>query len=218
MSTERQAATKGTLQRAREQLGFIEKGKDVLTMKRDQLAGELNRLLLDFGKRGKVVDSLFVDAYDSVKYAYGVLGYDSFASAANAVSMIETRAFPTSVVGVIMPNVEITKKPSFEQVPSPTMMKVTSKLNRAVVEAIELGVLEAKVERLARELMDTNRKVNALEKVVIPKYKTMIRYIEERLNEEALQEFFVTKRMRDLSRVTKERKEQQQRNRISATS
>jgi vacuolar-type H+-ATPase subunit D/Vma8 len=58
------------------------------------------------------------------------------------------------------------------------------------------------VERLATELMNTNRKVNALEKVVIPRYKATIRYIEEKLNEQALQEFFVTKKMRDLSRVT----------------
>lgn len=209
MSTERQAATKGTLQKAREQLGFIEKGKEVLTMKRDQLAGELNKLLADLGRRRKAVETLFLEAFGSAKYAYGLLGYDSFASAANAVGMIEVRAFPTSVVGCIMPNVEITKKPSTEHVPSPTMMKVTSKLSTAVVEAIELGVIEAKMERLARELMDTNRKVNALEKVVIPKYKAMIRYIEEKLNEEALREFFVTKRMRDISRVTKERKEQQ---------
>ncbi len=209
LSTERQAATKGTLQKAREQLGFIEKGKEVLTMKRDQLAGELNKLLADLGRRRKAVETLFLEAFGSAKYAYGLLGYDSFASAANAVGMIEVRAFPTSVVGCIMPNVEITKKPSTEHVPSPTMMKVTSKLSTAVVEAIELGVIEAKMERLARELMDTNRKVNALEKVVIPKYKAMIRYIEEKLNEEALREFFVTKRMRDISRVTKERKEQQ---------
>lgn len=209
LSTERQAATKGTLQKAREQLGFIEKGKEVLTMKRDQLAGELNKLLADLGRRRKAVESLFLEAFGSVKYAYGLLGYDSFASAANAVGMIEVRAFPTSVVGCIMPNVEITKKPSTEHIPSPTMMKVTSKLSTAVLEAIELGVIEAKMERLARELMDTNRKVNALEKVVIPKYKAMIRYIEEKLNEEALREFFVTKRMRDISRVTKERKEQQ---------
>ena len=54
--------------------------------------------------------------------------------------------------------------------------------------------------------MDTNRKVNALEKVVIPSYKATIRYIEARLSEEALQEFFVTKRVRDMSRVSKERK------------
>ena len=152
------------------------------------------------------MEKLFAEAYDSVRYAYGVLGYDRFESAAAAVDLMEVQALPTSSVGVIMPEVRISGRPGPEQAPSPTMMKATAKLVRAVEEAIELGVLEAKVEKLARELMDTNRKVNALEKVVIPGYKDTIRYIEERLNEEALQEFFVTKRVRDMTRVTRERK------------
>jgi V/A-type H+-transporting ATPase subunit D len=203
---ERVAATKGTLQKAREQLEFIERGKDVLKMKRDQLAGELNKLLGQLGQRRKM-EVLFREAYDSVGYAYAVLGYDSFASAASAVGTIEVRAFPTSMMGVVMPEVELTKKTAVDQVPSPTMMKAVAKLGGAVEKAIELAVLEAKVERLALELMSTNRKVNALEKVVIPRYKALIRYIEEKLSEQALQEFFVTKRMRDITRVARERQQ-----------
>jgi V/A-type H+-transporting ATPase subunit D len=203
---ERVAATKGTLQKAREQLGFIERGKEVLKMKRDQLAGELNKLLGELAQR-RAVEKLFVEAFDSVKYAYAVLGYDSFASAAGAVGTIEVRAIPTSTIGVVMPDVEITKKSNPQQIPSPTVMKATAKLGPAVDEAIKLAVLEAKVEQLAKELMSTNRKVNALEKVVIPRYKAMIRYIEEKLNEQALQEFFVTKRMRDITRGARERRQ-----------
>lgn len=204
MSTERLAATKGTLQKAREQLGFIEKGKDVLTMKRDQLAGELNKLIGQLGQR-KIVEKQFVDAFTSVKNAYSILGHDSFSSAAKSVGLIEVRANPTSAAGVIMPEIEVTKKPRPEEVPLAAAMKSASKLSRALEKAIELGVLEAKVERLAIELMNTNRKVNALEKVVIPRYKDTIRYIEEKLNEQALQEFFVTKKMRDISQVTAKR-------------
>ena len=201
---ERVAATKGALQKAREQLEFIERGKDVLRMKRDQLAGELNRLLGELGRRSKV-EQLFREAYESVGYAYAVLGYDSFASAASAVDAIEVRALPTSMMGVVMPEVELTKKTSVYQVPSPTMMKAVAKLGEALEKAIEVAVVEAKVERLALELMSTNRKVNAIEQVVIPRYKAMIRYIEEKLSEQALQEFFETKRMRDIARVARER-------------
>ncbi len=197
------------LQKAREQLGFIEKGKEVLTMKRDQLASELNKLLSELGRR-KTIDKSIGDAFDLVKYAFATGGFDSFASAASTVSLIEVRALPTSIVGVVMPEVEVIKKPGTEQIPSQIMMKAATKLAAAVQEAIELAVVEAKVERLARELMATNRKVNALEKVVIPGNKETIRYIEEKLSEQALQEFFVTKRMRDLSQVTKERREQSQ--------
>jgi V/A-type H+-transporting ATPase subunit D len=204
MTMERVATSKGALQKAKEQLKFIERGRDVLKMKRDQLAGELNNLLSDLGRR-KAVEKLFADAFDSVKYAYAVLGFDSFASAAESVELMQVRSLPTSVVGVIMPELKVASRPGPEQAPSATMMKAITKLDRAVEEAIALGVLEAKIEQLARELMDTSRKVNALEKVVIPRYETVIRYIEDRLNEMALQEFFVTKRVRDASKVTKER-------------
>lgn len=205
MSTERMAATKGTLQKAREQLEFIERGKDVLKMKRDQLAGELNGLLAGLAKR-KEVDRLFVEALEAARYAHTVLGSDAFDSAARAVSMIEVRGVPKSTVGVAMPDVEFVRRPIPAEAPSAAVMKVVGKLSRAVQGEVELGVLEAKLERLARELMDTNRKVNALEKVVIPGYKAMIRYIEDRLNEQALQEFFVTRRMRDMTREARERR------------
>jgi len=204
MSTERVAATKGMVQKAREQLGFLERGSEVLKMKRDQLAGELNKLLREQGRR-RAMEKAFAESFDSVKGAYAVLGYDAFASAASAVRPMEASGLPTSIVGVIMPEAKVTAKPRPEEVPSATVRKATAKLGAAVEEAVELAVIEAKVEQLAWALMSTNRKVNALEKVVIPRYKDMIRYIEDKLNEQALQEFFVTKRMRDTTRVERER-------------
>jgi V/A-type H+-transporting ATPase subunit D len=203
MSVGRAATTKSVLQRLREQLKFIEKGKNVLKMKRDQLAGEINKLLVDI-KRRKEVEQLFSDAYESLKYAYTTLGYDTVVSAASAVELMEVRALPTSVMGVIMPDVEIVKRSDPKQVPLITLYSIAERLHRAVEEAIKLAVLEAKIEQLSRELMDTNRKVNALEKVVIPAYQSLIRYIEDRLNEEALEEFFITKHVRDIIRVRRE--------------
>jgi V/A-type H+/Na+-transporting ATPase subunit D len=201
MSTERLAATRGTLQKAREQLEFTERGRDVLRMKRDQIAGELNKLLAQLRRR-KELERQFGDAFAAVKEAYATLGYDGFASAAEAASTMEVKALPTSTVGVVLPGLEVVRRPTPEEVPTHAAMKASAKLARAVQEAIELGVIEAKVEKLARDLMSTNRKVNALEKVVIPRYKSMIAYIEQKLNEEALQEFFVTKRIRDRGQVT----------------
>ncbi|MEM3715484.1 MAG: V-type ATP synthase subunit D [Thermoprotei archaeon] len=203
MSIGRVAATKGVLQRLREQLKFIEKGKNVLKMKRDQLAGEINKLLPEI-KRRRDVEKLFNDAYLSLKYAYAVLGYDEVESASKAVELIEVRALPTSVMGVVMPEIEIVKKPDSKQVPLATLFFTTEKLNKAIEEVIKLAILEAKIEQLSRELMDINRKVNALEKVVIPAYQSLIRYIEDRLNEEALEEFFITKHVRDIIRVRRE--------------
>lgn len=204
MSLDRGAASKGALQRAREQLGFLERGNDVLKMKRDQLAGDLNALLRELESR-ESVESLFEDAFRAARASFAELGYDRFASMAETVTPMEVQALPISSVGVIIPDIRVTVVPKAEEVPSQSLMKTATKLARALKEGIALGVLETKVEQLARELMETNRKVNALEKVVIPRYRATIRYIEERLSEQALQEFFVTKRMRDITREGRER-------------
>ena len=203
MSTGRITATKGVLQRLREQLEFTEKSMDVLKMKRDQLAGEINKLLLEMQRR-KDMEKMFIEVYKSMVYAYSILGYDDVSSIANASDLIEVRASPLSVMGVIMPEVIITKKADPKQIPSTTLYFTAKKINKAIEEAIKLAVTEAKIEKLAKELMETNRKVNALEKVIIPRYKSLAKYIEDRLIEEDLEEFSVTKHIRDLIRERRE--------------
>jgi V/A-type H+-transporting ATPase subunit D len=203
MSIGRATATKGVLQKLREQLKFTEKSMDVLKMKRDQLAGEINKLLPEIQRR-KDVEKMFDEAFESAKYAYSAYGYDSFSSAADAVDLIEARASPTTVMGVTMPEIDLIRKPDPRQVPHIALYVTAGKLIRAVEEAINLATVEAKIEQLARELMETNRKVNALEKVIIPKYRELVKYVEDRLIEEDLQEFSVTKHVRDLIRERRE--------------
>ena len=199
MSINEVSATKGVLQRLREQLRFTEKSKDILKMKRDQLAGEINRLLPEIRRR-KDIEKMFEEAYESVKYAYAVEGYDEVSSIANATDLLEVRANPVSVMNVLMPEVEIIKKGGAKQIPSITLFVPAEKLNKAMEEAIKLAVVEAKIEQLAGELMETNRKVNALEKVIIPRYISLAKYIEDRLIEEDLEEFSITKHVRNIIR------------------
>ena len=203
MSTDRATATKGELQRLREQIRFTEKSKDILKMKRDQLAGEINRLLVKIQRR-KNMENMFDEAFMSVKYAYTIQGYDAVSSIANASNLIEVRASTVSVMGVIMPEIEIIKKTDHRQISSTVLYIVAKKLTEAVKEAIEIAVIEARIEQLARDLTETNRKVNALEKIIIPRYKSMAKYIEDRLIEEDLEEFSVTKHVRDLIRERRE--------------
>ena len=63
---------------------------------------------------------------------------------------------------------------------------------------LEISVVEAQIEILARELMMTNRKVNALNKVLIPGIIELIAYIEGKLEEEMLEEFFRAKRLKQV--------------------
>jgi V/A-type H+-transporting ATPase subunit D len=203
VSTGQVSATKGALQRLREQIKFTEKSKDVLKMKRDQLAGEINRLLHEIQRR-KEIEKMFSEAYESVKYAYAVEGYDEVSSIANAADLLEVRANPVSVMNVLMPEVEVVRRGGSKQIPSITLFVTTEKLIKAIEEAINLAIVEAKIEQLAKELMETNRKVNALEKVIMPRYISQAKYIEDRLIEEDLEEFSATKHVRDIIRERRE--------------
>ncbi|MFH0849437.1 MAG: V-type ATP synthase subunit D, partial [Candidatus Bathyarchaeota archaeon] len=62
-----------------------------------------------------------------------------------------------------------------------------------IEELIHLAEFEERVERIAQELGTTNRKVNALENFVIPDMKAIIKFIEDKLDEESMEELVRTK-------------------------
>ena len=61
-------STRGALIRPRDTLNFIKKGKEVLKMKRDQLAGELNKLLSELTLRNEIEAEL-MEIYEDAKKA-----------------------------------------------------------------------------------------------------------------------------------------------------
>ena len=63
------------------------------------------------------------------------------------------------------------------------------RLWKVLKRLFELANLEVAVEKLSRQLNYINRIVNSLEKNVIPNLKETIRYVEEKVNEEMLEEF-----------------------------
>lgn len=195
----RAAATKGVLLRLREQLGFIEKGKEILKMKREQLAGEINRLLAEVKTRGELEKEI-MESYEHLKKAHSMLGYQNLQSMALTVGQIDVTGMTYSVMGVMVPELRIEKEVDISNVPSGVAYEAAEKLSPLLGKIIRLGESEAKIERLVDEFMSTNRKVNALEQIVIPSISSTIRYIEGRLHEEMLEEFIRIKHVREAIR------------------
>lgn len=191
----RTAATRGVLLRIREQLDFIKRGRELLEMKRDQLASEINKLLGKLSERESLEKNL-MEVYEKLKAAYSTQGYSKVASQATAVSGLEVKTRPISVMGVVVPEVSVDKRPSIKYVPDLSTYDVAKRLNNVFDLLLEISVVEAQIEILAHELMMTNRKVNALNKVLIPEIQEMIRYIEGKLEEEMLEEFSRGKRLK----------------------
>ncbi len=196
-------ATRGVLLRLREQFEFIKKGLEILKMKRDNLAGELNKYLREVRIREEI-EKRFAEAYEKLISLYSLRGYSSVHSESLSVEEINITLLPITVMGVEIPRIKIEKKPSTEFIGSSLEYEVAKKLSSCVEDLLKLTIIEVSIERLAQELMMTNRKVNALEKIIVPSYSQLISYIEGRLEEESLEEFIRTRHIRDVLRRRRE--------------
>lgn len=202
MSLGRVAVTRGVLLRLREQLDFTKRGKELLEMKRDNLAAETNRLLVKIKVRHEFEQRL-MEAYASLRSAYVTLGYLWLQSQAFTVKPLEAKVRLRSVMGVLVPEIVQGQKPAINSITDPSAYAAAEQLTNSMGELLSIAEAEARIESIAQELMLTNRKVNALERVILPNILETLRYIEGRLEEETLEEFFRAKRVKALIRGTK---------------
>jgi V/A-type H+-transporting ATPase subunit D len=191
-------ATRGNLLRLRTTYKFVENAMEVLKMKRDRLAGELTGLLSRLSERNEIEQKLML-AYADLKIALASLGYTSVSSVANSISRIEVNMTLVSIMGVTVPEVDSIHPPLTNSIENASLFKAAKQLEQLMADLLKLAQIEATVERIAYELMTLNRKVNALEKVVVPAYSEQIRYIEDLLFDEDLEDFSRFKRIKTLA-------------------
>jgi len=181
--------TKGYLMDLKRRIGFIERGCEFLKLKRDHLAKELSASLdVLKGRRRLLLDSLR-EAYRALTAAYLSLGPTEVKSQASSIRRsLELEVLPRSVMGVRYPYVKILSTPRVEGELDITLSQAAEQVLSILERIIQLAEFEARVERIADELGKTNRKVNALENTIIPSYKRVIKFIEDKLDEESLEE------------------------------
>lgn len=192
--------TKGFLIRLRERLILLKSGVEALKMKRDQLVKESQSLIPDLKRRSEIERKL-EEAYTLLKLAYSAAGPEEIKKAALLTTPLLTEMRVRSVIGVEVPEIRmvglnLAVSPSLNAV----VIAAARKFADAIREMMPLVNSEAKFERLAAALADTMRKVNALEKIVIPDHEAAISYIEEMLDEESLEEFLMVKKYRQIKR------------------
>jgi len=181
--------TKGFLMEMKRRIGFIEKGTEFLKLKRDHLAKELTSAIdILKGRRSVLLEELQV-AYRGVTAAYISLGPTEVRSQASALkSGLEIEVLPRSTMGVRYPFIKVDKDPQIAGELDITLSEAAEKVLGVLNDIIQIAEFEARVERIADELGKTNRKVNALENTIIPSYRQIIKFIEDKLDEESLEE------------------------------
>ncbi len=181
--------TKGFLMDMKRRIGFIERGTEFLKLKRDQLAKELTTSLDVLRGRRKLLMDILQEAYAAVTAAYLSLGPMEVQSQARSIkSSLELEVLPRAVMGVRYPFVKIGEKPQVTAELDITLSVASDKVYEILDDIIRLAEFETRVERIADELGKTNRKVNALENIIIPEYNQIIKFIEDKLDEESLEE------------------------------
>lgn len=181
-------ATRGNLLRLRTTFNFVQNAMEILKMKRDRLAGELTGLLDQLSCRKEIEQNL-METFADLKIAIASLGYTTVSSTASSIPRMKVDTSLISIMGVTVPRVEPTEKPPIDTIENMSLYKIAERLQGLTGELLKMAEIEAKVERIAHELMTLNRKVNALEKVVVPAYSEHIRYIEDLLFDEDLEDF-----------------------------
>ncbi len=196
--------TKGYLLELKQRVIFIEKGYQLLRLKRDNLANELKNTIESLrGKREQLLFEL-EEIYKELSAANIVLGPIEVKSYALSVqNYLEIEVLPKSIMGVHYPYIKIISKPQLDEEVDIMLKQVIDNILVVFYKILQLAEIEAKVERIAEEFGKTNRKVNVLRDIIIPNYYDQIKSISEKLDAETLEELV---RLKTSRRVIEDKK------------
>ena len=184
--------TKGSLMAIQKSLSLSTLGFELLDRKRNILIREM-MLLIDKVKslRGEI-SSTYREAYEALQEANVTLGMVQETAMAVPVDDGVTITY-RSVMGVEIPNVRLAES---EIRMCYGLDRTNSRLDYAYVcfqKAKRVTALLAEVEnsvyRLANAIRKTQRRANALENIVIPRYEETAKFITDALEEKEREEF-----------------------------
>jgi V/A-type H+-transporting ATPase subunit D len=198
MAREQIAPTKSNLLRVKERLVIAEEGHDLLEQKREILVMELMQKLERIKMLERELDARIGTAYPSLKRMLVVGGRERAGRLSRNISYrFDLKEKLVSAAGMKLPGLEV-RLPDAELKYSP--MNSFAECDETVLEffemlkiCTELAGVRTIVWRLAREVRKTQRRVNALEKMVIPTATETKIYIESSLEERDRDSFFSSK-------------------------
>jgi V/A-type H+-transporting ATPase subunit D len=198
MAREPVAPTKSNLIRVKERLATAEEGYDLLEQKRELLVMELMQQVEQVKLLERDLDARAASAYPALKRMLIAVGRERADRLSRDIHYrFELEENRVNAAGMTLPGLEI-HLPSVELKYSPA--NSFAECDETVLEffqllriCTELAAVRTIAWRLARELRKTQRRVNALEKMVIPSARETKAYIEAALEERDRDSFFTSK-------------------------
>jgi V/A-type H+/Na+-transporting ATPase subunit D len=196
------APTRSNLLQRRDQLRLAIRGADLLKRKRDALIGEFFGLVKVSLEARRQLSKVSKDAYFSLFLAKAWDGPEAVESLSLASKTdLDLDIKIENIFGVKVPQVQ---PPTFStDLPFSPINAGASTLDaaaqfRKLVEALtRVAATETRLRRIGEEIKKTSRRVNALEQLVIPGINQQIRDIRSVLDQRALEEVTVLKRIKN---------------------
>jgi|TARA_B100002003_G_C14047679_1_gene504640 V/A-type H+-transporting ATPase subunit D len=188
MASKLQAATRMEMLRLKKKAKLAQKGHKLLKEKRDALISEFFSFIDKLKAIRTEMEGKLASAYKSLILAQALSGAAEIERAALASSAAYSIESSTSnIMGVEVPAFTAEEKSSeagySKLSPSLELDEAVTNFKEALAIIITLASAEATVRKLAAEIKKTKRKVNALERILIPRINNDIIYIKVRLEE-----------------------------------
>ena len=185
------SATRMALLSRKKQIGLAQQGRDLLEQKRTALMDELLRTANSVLREAETLDATAADAMRSLARAEALAGSEAVRAAAFAGrSEFRLNVQTTSIMGVDVPMIEqkaVVRSMlgrGYAITGTSSAIDEAAQAFEAVVESIiSLAERELRLMRLAAELQQTSRRLNALDHVLIPCLQDECAQIEQALAE-----------------------------------
>ncbi len=204
MSSNNVSATRISLIQTKNTLNLAETGRTILERKRDILLRELRQAIYEAERAREDLNGALARAYASLAEAKVSSGSEAVSAAAFGSSLVADFLLDyRGIMGVTVPVVsfmdESGVKPGYGFGGTNARLDEAFRLFRGVLERLtDLARAEGTVFQMANDVRRTQRRVNALNHVLIPAYRSTVRRIELVLEEKDREEFVRTKRIKSL--------------------
>ena len=195
------APTRSNLLQQRDQLDLANRGADLLKRKRDALIAEFFDLVKTSLEARRALQETSKEAYFSLFLAKAWDGPE----AVESLSLAETSGLDVDIkienlFGVKVPQVQapdFNHDLPFSPIGAGARTLDSAAQFRKLTEAlVQVAATETRLRRVGEEIKKTSRRVNALEQIVVPRVKGRIKNIQSVLDQRALEEITVLKRIK----------------------
>ncbi|MEM0204940.1 MAG: V-type ATP synthase subunit D [Nitrososphaerota archaeon] len=193
--------TKLELIRIRRSLQVAQNVYRILEDKRDILVRRLNELIEEAEEARRKLMEPLMKAYDALHESLlnmGPLRLQSIAT--NIPEAVSVKAKSRTIMGINIPIVEVDSGKiglTYGFADTSVSLDEAASMFRELVDTVcKAAELENAIFRLAEELKKTQRLLNALEHVVIPRYKNAIKFISMTLEERERDDFVKLKHIK----------------------